>query len=224
MGKISYILVSCIILFLLSVNASAGSYDLEGTDPTGDVKDLEDGGNFTSNYPELDIISAKVEEDGNNVVFTLQVLGEIVPNNSSIRYVFRIQSEDTSDYVDLFFKNPYLSYVYRQKPYLKVDCEYELNADTVVITAPKTAFEDVITPWDVTAKAKVYTSKDVIIDQLALSYETDEDDTGGVDDANGSTDDIPSFEAITIIIGLFMAVLIILAIIFIFWNRKSGSK
>ncbi len=221
MGKKGCILISCIIFILFIGSALAGSYDMQGTDPTNDVKDLENGGILTSDYPNLDIISAAVEENGDNIVFTLTVLGEIVPNDSNIRYVFRITSDETSNYVDLYFKNPYLSYVFRMDPYLKVDCTYVLNGDTVVITAPKTAFDDVSTPWSVTAKAKVYVSQDKVLDELVLSYETDSTDGSS---SSSSTSNLPSFEAITIIIVLFMAILIIVAIVFVVWSKKKRSK
>ena len=227
MGKKVLIMISCIIMVLFSINVVAGDYDLQGTDPTGDVKDLQDNGNFTTAYPDLDITSATVEEDGDNVIFTLQVLGEIVPNNSSIRYVFRIESQEASGFVDLYFKNPYKCYVFRQSPYLKVDCTYELDGGKVTITAPKTAFDDVSTPWDVTAIAKVYLSKDIIIDELELSYDVpSEDDTGGDGDSgsSSSTGSLPSFDAITIIIGLFMAILIVIAVVFVFWSKKRKSQ
>ena len=224
MGKIRYLIISCIMLFILSATSVLGGpYDLEGTDPTDDVKDIENNGNLTSEYPDLDITYAKVQESGDNVIFTLQVLGDIVPNDPEMRYVFSVIGDNNSNYIDVYFKNPYKCYAFRMDPFFKKDCTYELvENNKVVITAPKSAFEGIDTPWEVTAKAKVYISRDRVLDELELSYETQAptEETG----ESSTTNELPSFQAITIIIVLFMAILIVVAIIFVFWNKKKQSR
>jgi len=225
MGRIYKIIFFCLLAyFITSTSVLAGQYDFEGTDPTGDVKDLLNNGNFTSNYQDLDITYAKVEDNGDNLVFTLQVLGKIIPDNSIIRYIFLVKSVGSSEYVELLFKNPYLSYVFRKIPYLSVDCEFELNDNEVVISAPKSAFADIGLPWEVTAKAKIYEVKDKFLDELLLSSASDDNGNGGNVDSNGNSEEIPSFEAIIIIIAEFMAVLVIIAIVVIVWSKKRRLK
>ena len=224
MGKRNCILISFLLFILIAASAFAGDYDMQATDETDDVIDIEAGNIITTDYPNLDITSAKIEEVGENIKFTLSVLGEIVPNNSSIRYVFTITSDETSESVDLYFKNPYKSYVFRMDPYLKVDCTYTLDGGTVVITAPKTAFSDVSAPWSVTASAKVYESYDKVLDTLELSYETGDGGQGADDGSGTSSSALPSFEAITIIIVLLMAIFIIVAVVFVVWSKKKRTK
>jgi len=210
------IVFSFLVVLFLTASALAGSYDFEGTDPTDDVQDLEDNGNFTSEYPDLDITFAKVEEKGDNIVFTLQVVRRIIPNNSSIRYVFYIESVNTSESIEVFFKNPYKCYVYRSEPdyepplYVQVNCNYTLSDDntTVTITAPKTAFSTVPTPWNVTAMAKITVNK--FLDELILDLYVPPETNGGTTDGNGDTGDgTPGFEIIAVIVASLIAVILL---------------
>lgn len=223
MSKIGYIIVIAfsVVLFLTTTTVLAGPYDFEGTDSTDDVQDLVDNGNFTSEYPDLDITFAKVEEKGDNLIFTLQVKRNIVPDNSSIRYNFLIESVNTSDSIEVLFMSSYKAYVYREEPFFKVDCSdtYTISDDaaTVNVTAPKTAFENISLPWNVTAKARVYTTRDEYLDELILEpyvpQDTNGDTTGGGDDSEKG---IPGFETIAVVVASLIAVIL--------WRKHRRSR
>jgi len=150
----SIICIICAFICFLTTTAFAGSYDYKGTDTTDDVKNLENG-TFTSAYPNIDIISAKVWNDSENVIFTLKVEGTISHDNYTIVYRFLIESLNTSEHATVFFKNYSWVLVYSGGN-TPLECENTVNDNTLTITAPKTAFKNVTTPWNITAYADIY--------------------------------------------------------------------
>ena len=73
---ISFAAILAMMLGLLNVSkVSALSYNLEVTDPTGDVRD--ENQNIVSD-PDVDIIYASTQEVGTNIEFTLKVGGTII--------------------------------------------------------------------------------------------------------------------------------------------------
>jgi len=150
----SIICIICVFICFLTTTAFAGSYDYKGTDVTDDVKNLENG-TFTSAYPNIDITSAKVWNDSENIIFSLKVKGMISPDNYTIVYRFSIESLNTSERAGVLFKNYYRALVFSGGN-TPLECENTVSDNTLTITAPKTAFKNVTTPWNITAYADIY--------------------------------------------------------------------
>ncbi|MCX6667875.1 MAG: hypothetical protein NTV74_06555 [Euryarchaeota archaeon] len=154
MRKTCSICIICAFICFLTTTAFAGSYDYKGTDVTDDVKNLEDG-TFTLAYPNIDITSAKVWNDSENIIFSLTVKEIISPDNYTISYRFLIESLNTSERAGVFFTDYSYAFVHSGgNP--SIECENTVNDNTLTITAPKTAFKNVTLPWNITAYADIY--------------------------------------------------------------------
>jgi len=204
MKKICMILVILGILILgFTMNASAGDYDYEGTDDTGDV-DIEN----------IDIVSAKIEESGENLIFTVVVDGKIVGDDENISYTVTLKEQGTSDTIRIEFQYYLYARVYDTNPLIIEEIIYDTSEeDTLVLTANKELFSNVTLPWNVTVKAE----SDDTIDTLTLSaFQSNGEDNGNGDtDTNGSDgqddsqDGIPGFEVIAVFFSLFIAIILL---------------
>jgi len=166
------------------------------------VKD-EETDTFTSEYPDLDITFAKVEEKGDNLNFTLQVKGNIVTGDYLAWYNFLIKSVDASESIWVLFKN---SQAYISLPGGKVYCDNTIEDNTLTITVPKIAFKNIKHPWDVIANAILYIEENRHFDELTLE--------GGLPESSETT--VPGFEAV--------AVLIAASLVFMLWRKQRRSR
>lgn len=163
------VVISYAVVFFLTITALAGSYDYEGTDSADDVKDTEND-TFTSLYPDIDITFAKVEETGDNLTLTLQVKGNIVDDNYDTFYNFVIDSIDSSDYILILFRNYSGAYTKSGDSIIYFDNTTEGN--TLTITVPKTTFEDITLPWNVSANAATNVGENRLFDEVILKSPT----------------------------------------------------
>lgn len=163
-----------IVLFLSGVNA--GSFDFNADDELGDVSNSD-----------VDIVSASIREDGDNFIFTLEVLGSIVTSDEDYRYIFEINSGE-----NVWFYND-LSFVFEPS---SVICSHVVDGNTVTITVPKSALEEVTVPWSVNATALIY-SKSIKDSAVMELYKP-----------KSSTDNSsPGFELIIVISALLLFIL-----------------
>jgi len=157
-------LISFACISILSIicvcNAKDLSYNFEKKDEIGDVEDIVKG-NYLC-YPNVDIASAAVKENDSDLIFSLRVDGNIVKGNSSIWYLFRITSANTT--VEVIYSNNF-SYVYNFKAGMVIGtCEFSIEDGNLEISVPKSYLQNLALPWNVTAYAEVYGKyKDIVI-------------------------------------------------------------
>jgi hypothetical protein len=204
------VLLGCIFIMVFSGIVVAGDYDFEADDGIGDVVILLSGKN-TADYPEIDIESAKIEEQGDNVIFTLEVVGSI-EDQFGYWYYFDLESVgDPAQTKKVWYQDKYgFTYGTSTENYV----ENSTDDGILTMVVPKNYISDVTTPWNVTANAEI---QGQYLDSAVLSSPStngDGDGDGDTTDGNGKKDGgTPGFEIITVILASLVFILI--------WQRRS---
>jgi len=192
------------MILLFSVNVSAGDYDFEKSEGSGDVEDLINGGT-TSEYPNVDITNAKIEESGNDLIFTLDVNG-VIEDSEKIRYIFTVKSvDDETNYKGVWYTNGN-GYLYKDS--IELDLNPVVENGKLTVSVPTASLSDVSLDWEVTVKAEIQGKfKDEVILEAPSGGDGDGDGDTGDGDGNGDGDgdvdtgdgNTPGFELLAIL-------------------------
>ena len=201
MKKICLIIILTVICF--SFNAVASDYEYELEDPVGDVENLFTG-NTTTEYQDIDIIFFKIEENNENIIFSLKVNGEEIANRNDYKYTITIKSNDSSKSKYIWYKNN-SAYFFIDKT--RIDNSTEVNMLTLI--TPKSQFNDISMPWNITVSTLAFSKYH---DEVKLKgYDsTTNGDSDGVNDEGDSKDKgVPGFEIIAIFLASFITIILL---------------
>ncbi len=197
MRKIIVFLVISLMSMSFIGQASAGEYDYQANDKTRDV--LEEN---------IDITYAKTEEKDENLLFTLKVAGNIIPDNYTISYRFLVESLENNKKMGVHFRNYYNAFVGEFTILQEVNYSIEDSNSTLIITVPKIIFDEIKTPWDVNVSAKI---KNVENDFLELKKytPTEKNETEeNLNEGNGDQTETPGFEILLLFLSFITLVIL----------------
>jgi len=226
MKKINKIIVFyCICCLLLTAFFGNATADVEYEGYNFEAYDEVDEDITNKN---IDIIYAKVEESGDDLIFTLKVDGSIVGDDFYSMYEFKIADSETNN-IFLVFEYNNLSQIRIESQNILKTISYNIageEEDTLTLTAPKEYFVHeeysflASTPWQVSVDATDYSKelRDTVDLQPIIEDDDDDNDTN---DENGATDKdkdsgTPGFELI-----IFISAVAVMLIVF---NRRKNKK
>jgi len=212
MKKIYLLLVlGCVLILLSSVNVSAGDYDYEGTDETGDVFYISNENEFTDQHSEIDIISAKTEEQDDNIVFTLE-MGSTIFDFPEYKYVFLIGSDSSISDFSVVYSNG----IALLNDYFSL--ENSTSGGNITISVPKSDLEALSTPWLLSAYTQAYALfKDTATLEIKQTTNDNGDEGNDGNEYNGENGDkgsetedkgTPGFELIVLLCAFAIVVII----------------
>jgi hypothetical protein len=214
--KGKYLVAALSILFLYFIflpSVVAINYNVEASDPMGDVVLMDHG--IVSGYANADLVYASTNEKGNDVIFTIRVRGDI---DKSLRCRFHneiFSSQGGGIWTDIYFNGIVQGYHQVGKiggGQIK-NASYEISRDTLKMTVPKKFFGN-ITNWIICVYVDEKSAGGGWYADMIYSNQFHEISRNGNGSGNasvpGNAGDVPGFDAISI--GTVVAILFIFTI------------
>jgi hypothetical protein len=189
------LVISCMLISFLSTIAFAESNEVESLDSLGDVMNTLNQ-TFSSNYSNIDIISARIWDNESNIIFIIRVNGTI-EDNASVVYTFEITSiSNPQQIARVTYSNNY-AYLYLPEKDI-IPCESNVSSNTLTIFAKKNDLKLVERPWSIIVSA----GKDIYKDTAAIASYTP------IINGESHSNSTPGFVFVAIIFSLLIAILL----------------